>query len=288
MVGLASADDDVAAGPVAVDGRQAHGELGGTGEEPPSPSEVDHHRVGADDDPANLADQGCGHRLTGIDRPAIKARTAVTHTMTPASGGRWISIGRGQLIEVTARWRFAWRPAPPTSALAITHVTAVASSLHWLCLLVEVLRSQKGVDIDRLVHIGRVAGCIAAEGVVDRAGIGVGETADGALEGFEVHHQVRDDLGPATGLDRRRGPLEDGEQRIETPLTRGAGQILDGGGEIALAPVGSNGFGFDPVMFIPEFGQTFAQLPVSVKNANSHRGRAARQMMALMQERWLA
>ena len=59
-------------------------------------------------------------------------------------------------------------------------------------------------------------------------------------------------------------------------------------GEIALAPVGDNGFGFDPVMFIPEFGQTFAQLPVSVKNANSHRGRAARQMIALMQERWLA
>ncbi len=58
-------------------------------------------------------------------------------------------------------------------------------------------------------------------------------------------------------------------------------------GEIALAPVGSNGFGFDPVMFIPAFGQTFAQLPVEVKNANSHRGKAARQMMELMRERWL-
>lgn len=58
-------------------------------------------------------------------------------------------------------------------------------------------------------------------------------------------------------------------------------------GEIAREPVGSNGFGFDPVMFIPEFGQTFAQLPVDVKNANSHRGRATRQMMALMRERWL-
>jgi len=58
-------------------------------------------------------------------------------------------------------------------------------------------------------------------------------------------------------------------------------------GEITLAPIGSNGFGFDPVMFIPEFGQTFAQLPVEVKNANSHRGKAARQMMELMQERWL-
>ncbi|MFZ3082343.1 RdgB/HAM1 family non-canonical purine NTP pyrophosphatase [Rhodoferax ferrireducens] len=58
-------------------------------------------------------------------------------------------------------------------------------------------------------------------------------------------------------------------------------------GEIARAPVGSNGFGFDPVMLIPEFGQTFAQLPVEVKNANSHRGRAARAMLALMRERWL-
>jgi XTP/dITP diphosphohydrolase len=57
-------------------------------------------------------------------------------------------------------------------------------------------------------------------------------------------------------------------------------------GLIAEAPVGSNGFGFDPVMWIPEFGQTFAQLPVEVKNANSHRGRAALAMLQLMRERW--
>ena len=59
-------------------------------------------------------------------------------------------------------------------------------------------------------------------------------------------------------------------------------------GEIALVPAGSNGFGFDPVMYIPAFGKTFAELPVEVKNAHSHRGLAARQMMALMRERWLA
>jgi len=59
-------------------------------------------------------------------------------------------------------------------------------------------------------------------------------------------------------------------------------------GEITLAPVGSNGFGFDPVMFVPAFGQTFAQLPVSVKNANSHRGKAMQQMIALLRERWLS
>jgi XTP/dITP diphosphohydrolase len=58
-------------------------------------------------------------------------------------------------------------------------------------------------------------------------------------------------------------------------------------GEIALEPVGNNGFGFDPVMFIPQFGQTFAQLPVDVKNAHSHRGQAARRMLELIRERWL-
>lgn len=58
-------------------------------------------------------------------------------------------------------------------------------------------------------------------------------------------------------------------------------------GEIARAPVGDNGFGFDPIMYLPSFGQTFAQLPTDVKNANSHRGQAARAMLALMRERWL-
>ena len=58
-------------------------------------------------------------------------------------------------------------------------------------------------------------------------------------------------------------------------------------GLIAPEPMGSNGFGFDPVMYIPEFGQTFAQLPVEVKNANSHRGRAAAQMLGLIRERWM-
>ena len=58
-------------------------------------------------------------------------------------------------------------------------------------------------------------------------------------------------------------------------------------GEITRESLGTNGFGFDPVMFLPEFGQTFAQLPTEVKNANSHRGRAAQAMLAMMRERWM-
>ena len=57
-------------------------------------------------------------------------------------------------------------------------------------------------------------------------------------------------------------------------------------GDITRAPIGTNGFGFDPVMYLPEFEKTFAQLPVEVKNANSHRGKAAARMLVLMREQW--
>ena len=58
-------------------------------------------------------------------------------------------------------------------------------------------------------------------------------------------------------------------------------------GEITREPRGSGGFGFDPVMFIPEQGQTFAEMPAALKNTLSHRGRAVRAMAALLRERWL-
>jgi XTP/dITP diphosphohydrolase len=57
-------------------------------------------------------------------------------------------------------------------------------------------------------------------------------------------------------------------------------------GEITEKPIGINGFGFDPVMFLPKIGKTFAQLTDIEKNAMSHRGQAAKQMVQLMQERW--
>jgi len=56
--------------------------------------------------------------------------------------------------------------------------------------------------------------------------------------------------------------------------------------EIAAQPVGDNGFGFDPVLWIPELQQTFAQLLPADKLARSHRGLAAQRMVALMREHW--
>jgi XTP/dITP diphosphohydrolase len=57
--------------------------------------------------------------------------------------------------------------------------------------------------------------------------------------------------------------------------------------ELTQEPIGDNGFGFDPVMYIPALGKTMAQLDPVQKNAVSHRGQAARQMVQLIRERWL-
>lgn len=58
-------------------------------------------------------------------------------------------------------------------------------------------------------------------------------------------------------------------------------------GEITRERIGTEGFGFDPVMYLPSLGKTFAQLTPALKNAHSHRGQAARSMLELIRSRWL-
>lgn len=49
--------------------------------------------------------------------------------------------------------------------------------------------------------------------------------------------------------------------------------------------IGSNGFGYDPLFFVPDLGCTTAQLEPDRKNAISHRGNAARKMFAALQSK---
>jgi XTP/dITP diphosphohydrolase len=53
-------------------------------------------------------------------------------------------------------------------------------------------------------------------------------------------------------------------------------------GVITVAPMGENGFGYDPVFLVPRFGRTIAQMPADLKNSLSHRGQAARQFAELL------
>jgi XTP/dITP diphosphohydrolase len=53
-------------------------------------------------------------------------------------------------------------------------------------------------------------------------------------------------------------------------------------GEIAPAPSGSGGFGYDPVFYVPELGRTMAELSAAEKNRVSHRAKAAERICRLL------
>ena len=57
-------------------------------------------------------------------------------------------------------------------------------------------------------------------------------------------------------------------------------------GRILQAPQGQHGFGYDPLMFIPELGCSVAEMDAQLKNQHSHRARAMAQMRALLREVW--
>jgi len=60
--------------------------------------------------------------------------------------------------------------------------------------------------------------------------------------------------------------------------TRWYGQIVD-------QAIGENGFGYDPYFFLPELGQTAAQLDPAQKNLISHRGQALRELITQLKSR---
>ncbi|KQM79976.1 non-canonical purine NTP pyrophosphatase [Xylophilus sp. Leaf220] len=144
-------------------------------------------------------------------------------------------------------------------------------------------------------HAARASGLPA---IADDAGLCV--HAFGGLPGVDTayyatqfgypkgdDHNVRALLEQMEAIDDRRAALVStlvGVRSADDPEPLIASGRL--AGEIARAPVGEHGFGFDPVMFLPAFGQTCAQLPPEVKNAHSHRGQAARRMLELVRERW--
>lgn len=49
-------------------------------------------------------------------------------------------------------------------------------------------------------------------------------------------------------------------------------------GRIAYEPAGSGGFGYDPILMLPEYGVTSAELTIEEKNRISHRGKALKAM----------
>jgi XTP/dITP diphosphohydrolase len=55
-------------------------------------------------------------------------------------------------------------------------------------------------------------------------------------------------------------------------------------GQIIDTPLGDNGFGYDPLFYVPSLGKTTAQLDSEHKNSISHRGRAVQQLKPLLKK----
>jgi XTP/dITP diphosphohydrolase len=55
-------------------------------------------------------------------------------------------------------------------------------------------------------------------------------------------------------------------------------------GQISQYPSGQNGFGYDPVFYVPEYQCTVAELPATIKNKISHRAKALSQLRLILKD----
>ena len=58
-------------------------------------------------------------------------------------------------------------------------------------------------------------------------------------------------------------------------------------GVIAFEPKGDQGFGYDPVFYLPELDKTMAELSLEEKNRVSHRGKAAQKALQFLEYLWV-
>ena len=119
-----------------------------------------------------------------------------------------------------------------------------------------------------------------------------------ALDGRPGMHSHRfSPLPEATDADRRKYLLEklQGSPRPWTARFRATVAVALPSGEVRLATgqcegeiipeeLGLNGFGYDPIFFIPEIGRTMAELEMDEKNRLSHRARAVQNAIPILRE----
>ena len=158
-----------------------------------------------------------------------------------------------------------------------------------------VLESDVGVDIDveetgstfeenSLLKARAVMEATGMPAIADDSGLAV-DALNGAPGVYSARYggEGLDDVGRyRLLLENMRGQLDRKCQFVSViTLCMPNGDVLSARGEcrgtLAYAPQGENGFGYDPVFFVPEKKKTFAQLTAEEKNAISHRGAALRE-----------
>jgi XTP/dITP diphosphohydrolase len=144
---------------------------------------------------------------------------------------------------------------------------AYAKALHMPC-----VAEDSGLEVDALngapgVHSARYAGVDGTRDQRDRAN---NEKLLRALR--DQPHRAARFVCAIVMVDGERVLFE----------TRGTYEGVIVRGTAEDPPRGDNGFGYDPLLFVPELGKTSAELSPDEKNARSHRGKAARALAAFL------
>ena len=155
-----------------------------------------------------------------------------------------------------------------------------------------VLESDVGIDVDveetgttfeenSLLKAKAVMEASGLPAIADDSGLAV-DALGGAPGVYSARYggEELDDAGRyRLLLENMRGQLDRRCKFVSViTLCMPNGDVISARGEcpgtLAYAPQGENGFGYDPIFFVPEKKKTFAQLSPEEKNAISHRGNA--------------
>lgn len=195
--------------------------------------------------------------------------TVVLASSNPGKVREFNELLADRHIEVVPQSQFGVRDAEETGLSFVENAILKARNAARHTGL-PALADDSGIEVDALegapgIYSARYAG----SGAGDRANL---EKLLAALEGM-----------PEAGRSARFQCLMVYLRHADDPtplICQGTWE-----GRILSAPRGSNGFGYDPVFFVPTHDCSAAELEPAVKNALSHRGQALRQLVAALTAR---
>ena len=168
-----------------------------------------------------------------------------------------------------------------------------------------ILQSELGIDIDveetgttfeenSLLKAEAVMKATGLPALADDSGIAV-DALDGAPGVYSARYgfdESLDDWGRLLLLLKNTEHVPDGQRQAQfvcviTMVTPDGKSIQARGeihGELLRAPVGENGFGYDPIFYYPPMGMSTAQMPSEEKNKVSHRANALKALYVKLKE----
>ena len=145
----------------------------------------------------------------------------------------------------------------------------------------------EGNALKKAREIAHISGCAA---LADDSGLAV-EALNGEPGVYSARYAGEpcdDKKNLELVLERMRGKTDRRASfvcvlALVTPKTEltARGEVL---GTLTLAPVGEDGFGYDPIFYVPEYKCTIAQMTQEQKNRLSHRAEAARLLAGKLEE----